>query len=314
MRILLTGIAGFIASHLGEKLLSMGHEVVGVDNFDKFYARDIKENNLKTVKSMPGFTFIEADLCDAAFWDSIASAKFDIIIHLAAKAGVRPSMADPVGYNNTNIIGTNNLLEFARKNKIERVIFASSSSVYGVNKNLPWSVDDKDLQPISIYAFSKISGEDLCRLYQRYFGLKITALRFFTVYGPRQRPDLAIHKFVKAIDRGEKIQLYGDGQTFRDYTYIDDIVSGIIGAVNYRSNEFEVFNLGNTHTVSLVKLVETIEELVGKKAIIEYLDEQPGDVPKTWSNIEKSQRLLGYDPKTDIRDGIAEFIKWYKAN
>lgn len=314
MRILLTGVAGFIGSHLNEKLLSLNHEVTGIDNFDRFYSRSIKEDNLKNALANPNFHFIEADLCDPNFGDSIPNKQFDIIIHLAAKAGVRPSMLDPLGYNNTNIVGTNHVLEFARHNNIKRVIFASSSSVYGVNPNLPWSVNDKDLQPISIYAFSKQSGEKLCELYQNHFGLNIIALRFFTVFGPRQRPDLAIHKFVKAIDKGEKITLYGNGNTFRDYTYIDDIVAGIMGAVAYQGTEFEIFNLGNTHTVSLMELVNTIEELMGTKANIEFMPEQPGDVPYTWSNVEKSRELLGYNPKTSIREGISKFIDWYKAS
>ena len=312
MKILLTGAAGFIGSHLAERLLSLGHQMVGLDNFDKFYARSIKEDNLKQASGNEHFTFIEADLCDPGLWNRLTTEHFDMIIHLAAKAGVRPSMMDPIGYNNTNIMGTSYLLEFARHNNVKKVIFASSSSVYGVNKNLPWRVEDKSLQPISIYASSKLSGEALCALYQQHFGLSIVAFRFFTVFGPRQRPDLAIHKFVKLIDKGQPIQLFGDGQTFRDYTYIDDIVSGILGALNFEHADFEIFNLGNTHTVSLIELVTIIEELLGKKAIIEYMPQQAGDVPYTWSNIEKSQELLGYNPQTSIREGIAKFIEWYK--
>jgi len=313
MKILLTGAAGFIGSHLSERLLAMGHEVTGIDNFDAFYSRSIKERNLLPAKKNESFKFIEADICDGHFWNGLTGNKFDAIIHLAAKAGVRPSMIDPVGYNMSNVVGTNYVLEFARNNNITKVLFASSSSVYGVNKNLPWSVDDKALQPISIYAFTKLSGENLCQLYQKYFGLKIIGLRFFTVFGPRQRPDLAIHKFVKAISNNEKVTLFGDGNTFRDYTYIDDIVSGIIGALNYESEDFEIFNLGNTHTVSLITLISTIEKLLDKKAIIEYLPEQQGDVPYTWSDIEKSKELLHYNPATGIEEGIEQFIQWYKS-
>lgn len=313
MNILLTGAAGFIGSHLAEKLLSLDHLVTGIDNFDKFYDRSIKENNLQVAKSHQNFTFVEDDICNPAFWAGIADKQFDIIIHLAAKAGVRPSMIDPVGYNNTNIMGTTHLLEYARNKKVPKVVFASSSSVYGVNKNLPWSVEDKDLQPISIYASSKLSGEALCGLYQQHFGVKIIALRFFTVFGPRQRPDLAIHKFVKAIDKGEAIPMFGDGQTFRDYTYIEDIVSGIVGAVNYNNDKFEIFNLGNTHTVSLTELIQVIEKLMQKKAIINQLPPQPGDVPYTWSNIEKSKQYLNYNPQTSIEEGIKKFISWYKS-
>ncbi len=313
MRIFLTGAAGFIGSHLSEKLLSLGHEVVGIDNFDPFYKRDVKEENLKVALQHPNFKFIEADLCDENFWAANTQKDFDMIIHLAAMAGVGPSMKKPFLYNQVNIMGTTYVLEFARLNNIKRVIFASSSSVYGINKNLPWSVEDPNLLPISIYAFTKISGENLCRLYNQHYGLNITALRFFTVYGPRQRPDLAIHKFVKAIDNGEKIQLFGNGQTFRDYTFIHDIVSGIIGAVNHQNEEFEVYNLGNTHTVSLIDLVNVIEDLLGKKANIEFMPEQAGDVPYTWANIDKSREKLGYNPQTSIRQGVQEFINWYKS-
>jgi len=313
MRILLTGAAGFIGSNLTDRLLDIGNEVVGLDNFDPFYARNIKENNLRTAHKNTRFSFIEGDICEEATWAAINGKDIDLIIHLAAKAGVRPSMEDPINYNRVNIMGTTYLLEFARKNKIKKVLFASSSSVYGVNENLPWRVDDKSLQPISIYASSKMAGEQLCNLYQQHFGLKIVGLRFFTVFGPRQRPDLAIHKFVKSIINGKRIQLFGTGHTFRDYTYIDDIVNGVIGAIGYESQKFELFNLGNSHTVSLLDLVKTIEEVLDKKAEIDFLPEQPGDVPYTWSDIEKSKQLLGYDPHTGIKEGIEKFINWYKS-
>ena len=312
MKILLTGVAGFIGSNLADKLLDFNYEVVGVDNFDNYYSRAIKKNNLLKAIDNSNFTLIEDNICNPEFWKSLSGIQFDMIIHLAAKAGVRPSMADPVGYNLTNVIGTTYLLEFAKSNKVRKVIFASSSSVYGVNKNLPWSVDDRNLQPISIYASSKISGEQLCYLYNLHYGINIVGLRFFTVFGPRQRPDLAIYKFVKLISNRQTVQMYGNGQTFRDYTYIDDIVNGIIGAVNYENKGFELFNLGNTHTVSLLSLVEIIEEVLGKKADIEFLAEQPGDVPYTWSDIEKSKKLLNYNPETGIKEGIERFVNWYK--
>lgn len=311
--VLLTGAAGFIGSSLLERLLQENYTVTGIDNFDKFYSREIKLNNLSASMSHPNFRFIEADICDEQLYDQLNDTRFDIVIHLAAKAGVRPSMMDPNGYNMANVMGTSRLLQFARNNKITRFVFASSSSVYGVNKNLPWKVTDKDLQPISIYASTKLAGEQLCSLYHRYFGLKVTALRFFTVFGPRQRPDLAIHKFVKTIDEGGTIPIYGNGQTFRDYTFIEDIVSGIMGAVNYDNEEFEIFNLGNTHTVSLTELIATIEDVMGKKATVAYLPEQMGDVPYTWSDIEKSQQMLGYDPRTNIKEGIAKFVNWYNT-
>ena len=313
MKILLTGAAGFIGSHVAEKLLAIGHHVIGVDNFDAFYSRGIKESNLSKALTNNNYKFIEADLCDEALWINEFLGDVDAIIHLAAKAGVRPSMIDPVAFNKTNILGTSYLLEFARKKGIIKIVFASSSSVYGVNENLPWSVDDKDLKPISVYAYSKQCGEKLCEFYHNFYHLKIVALRFFTVYGPRQRPDLAIHKFVRAIINGDKVTMYGNGNTFRDYTYIDDIVTGVISALNYDNKEFEIFNLGNTHTVSLIELVTIIEELLGKKADIEYLPEQPGDVPFTWSNTEKTQKLLNFAPKTDIKFGIGQFINWYKS-
>jgi UDP-glucuronate 4-epimerase len=311
--VLLTGAAGFIGSSLLEHLLQQQYTVTGVDNFDRFYSIDVKKKNLEAALAHPGFHFIESDICDPRLYEQLAGKQFDMVIHLAAKAGVRPSMIDPNGYNMANVMGTSYLLEFARNNNITRFIFASSSSVYGVNKNLPWSVDDKSLLPISVYASTKLAGEQLCALYHRYFGLKVIALRFFTVFGPRQRPDLAIHKFVKAIDEGGTIPLFGNGQTFRDYTFIDDIVSGIMGAVRYENDEFQIFNLGNTHTVSLTELLSTIEDVMGKKANVTYLPEQMGDVPYTWSNIEKSQELLGYNPQTNIREGISRFVNWYNS-
>ena len=313
MRILLTGCAGFIGSHVTDRLLAEKHEVIGVDNFDKFYNRNIKEGNIASALKDPNFTFYENDITESNFFHPFLHQKIDAIIHLADKAGVRPSMLDPIGYNNVNLMGTTHVFEYARQQGIQKVVFASSSSVYGVNKILPWSVDDKDLQPISIYAYSKQSGEKLCELYQEYFGLNITALRFFTVFGPRQRPDLAIHKFVRSISNDEQVTLYGTGQTFRDYTFIDDIVSGVIGALHYDNRQFEVFNLGNSHTVSLIDLIRIIEDLMGKKANIVHMPEQQGDVPYTWSNIEKSERMLGYQPKTDIREGISKFIEWYNG-
>ena len=312
MKIIVTGTAGFIGSHLTEMLLKNGHSVIGIDNFDKFYSKDIKLSNLSVSIKSENFSFYEADICDDAIWAKLMNEKVDLIVHLAAKAGVRPSMENPLEYNRANITGTNYVLEYARKSGVKKVVFASSSSVYGINKNLPWRVEEKELLPISIYAYSKQSAEKLCELYQMNFGLKIIALRFFTVFGPRQRPDLAIHKFVKAIDQNQPLTLYGNGQTFRDYTYIDDIVSGIIGAITYESDQFEVFNLGNTHTVSLIDLITTIEEVTGKKANIHYGPEQAGDVPYTWSNIEKSQQLLGYNPRTSIKEGITNFVNWYK--
>ncbi len=312
MRILVTGACGFIGSSLTDFLLEQKHEVVGIDNFDDFYSRKIKESNIAQALKNPGFRFFELDICSRDAWEKLSTHGIDTIIHLAAKAGVRPSMEKPVEYNEVNIIGTHLMLEFARKQGIKKILFASSSSVYGVNKNLPWSVNDTNLLPISIYAFSKLTGEQLCRYYHENFGLHITVLRFFTVIGPRQRPDLVIHKFVKAISEDREITLFGNGNTFRDYTFIGDIVAGIVGALTYESQGYEIFNLGNSHTVGLLELVATIEDLLGKKARITYLPEQKGDVPYTWSDIQKTTELLNFHPKTDVREGISKFIDWYK--
>ena len=312
MKILVTGACGFIGSSLVDFLLAAKHEVVGIDNFDDFYSRQIKESNIRGAKGHTNFKFLELDICAKSTWEKLSSFHFDAIIHLAAKAGVRPSIEKPIEYNEVNIIGSHRMLEFAKKQGIKKIIFASSSSVYGVNKNLPWSVADASLQPISIYAFSKLTGEQLCRYYHENFQLNITVLRFFTVIGPRQRPDLVIHKFVKSILQDKEITLFGQGNTFRDYTFIGDIVAGIVSALNYEHTGFEMFNLGNTHTVGLLELVQIIEELLDKKAKITYLPEQQGDVPYTWSDIGKTTELLNYHPATNIKEGISKFIDWYK--
>lgn len=309
-KILVTGGAGFIGSTLVQSLLKDGHSLIVVDNFDKFYSRQVKEGNIKEFKDHPAVQFMEADILDPALYERLTSESIDVIVHLAAKAGVRPSIADPMGYQDVNVKGTQALMEFARQKKIVQFVFASSSSVYGVNKNIPWSEDDHVLQPISPYASTKVSGELLGHVYSHLFGIRFLALRFFTVYGPRQRPDLAIHKFSRSILAEEPISFFGDGSTRRDYTYIDDIISGIRGAIDYNNSMYEVVNLGNNQMVSLSEMIEVLEETFGKKAIINRLPEQPGDVPVTCATIKKAKELFGYEPATSFREGIQKFKKW----
>ena len=298
MKLLLTGCAGFIGSHLLERLLKDGHSVIGVDNFDPFYSRAIKNRNLEYIDS-DHFELIEADLADLSTYTKIeflsGEEAIDGIIHLAAKAGVRPSIEDPVGYQRANVIATQYLLEFAKKQAIKQFVFASSSSVYGVNPNVPWREDDFVLEPISPYASTKVSGELMGHVYSKLFGIRFLALRFFTVYGPRQRPDLAINKFVRLISEGKPIPVFGDGSTRRDYTYIDDIIEGIIGALHYEKSDYKIFNLGNDQTVTLAEMIKVIEEVLGKTATIDRQPEQPGDVPQTWADISKSKEELNFN-------------------
>ena len=314
-KILVTGGAGFIGSHLTEKLLLEGHFVVVVDNFDPFYSSQIKQNNINGCINNENFRLVNADITHAEnFEKSLEPYSFDIIIHLAAKAGVRPSILDPLSYQNTNVGGTQNLLEYARKMKINKFIFASSSSVYGINPKIPWSESDNVLMPISPYASTKISGELLGHVYSHLYGINFIALRLFTVYGPRQRPDLAIYKFVNNIQNGKPILLYGDGSTFRDYTYVDDIVSGIISSISYNNSDFEIFNLGNNSSVKLTDLINTIENVFHQKAVILKKPMQPGDVPGTFADISKAQKLLGYHPDTNLYSGLEKFRDWYQAS
>jgi UDP-glucuronate 4-epimerase len=313
MNILLTGCAGFIGSHTLEKLISKGHSVVGVDNFDPFYSRTVKNHNLANITS-ENFELIEGDLADLETYSKInfinGENSFDAIIHLAAKAGVRPSIEDPLGYQRANVIATQNLLEFAKEHSIKQFVFASSSSVYGVNPNVPWKESDLVLQPISPYASTKVSCELMGHVYSKLFGIRFLGLRFFTVYGPRQRPDLAINKFMNLIRDGKPIPVFGDGSTRRDYTYIDDIVSGIIGALHYDQSNYEIFNLGNDETVTLSQMIETIESVLAKKAEIDRQPEQPGDVPQTWADIGKARDLLNFNPKTSFQEGIVLYANF----
>ncbi len=317
MNILITGAAGFIGSNLGELLIA-DNKITGIDNFDPFYGRNIKENNLKNLRNNPNFTFYEADILNSGALDStFAGRSIDAIIHIAAKAGVRPSIANPAEYAMVNYNGTVNMLEMAKRYEIQTFIFASSSSVYGNNRKVPFSETDPVDNPISPYAASKKAAELICHSYAKLNDMKIACLRFFTVYGPRQRPDLAIAKFTKLIGMGEEIPFYGDGSSQRDYTFIDDITSGVAGCLNWLESQpdstYEIFNLGNNNRVSLRRLVELIENGLGKKAIIRQMPMQPGDVNVTYANISKAHRTFGYGPKTLIEDGIPKYIEYYKG-
>jgi len=335
MKILLTGCAGFIGSHTLNRLLADGHTVVGVDNFDPFYPRALKQANIEAHLENDRFELIEADLAEPETYTKIkflaeslpnqqSASKnlksgvkklplFDAIIHLAAKAGVRPSIEDPAGYQRANVIATQNLLEFAKEQGIQQFVFASSSSVYGENPNVPWSEAHDVSGPISPYASTKVSCELLGHVYSHLYGIRVLGLRFFTVYGPRQRPDLAINKFVRLIEAGKPIPVFGDGSTRRDYTFIEDIVEGILGALHYDKTQYEVVNLGNDQTVTLSEMIETIEEVVGKKATINRMPQQPGDVPQTWADVSKASKLFGYKPTITFKEGVGKFYDWWKG-
>jgi UDP-glucuronate 4-epimerase len=277
----------------------------------------LKAANIAAHPDHSGFELLEADLADLKTYQKlkfiVGKEPVDAIIHLAAKAGVRPSIEDPVGYQRANVIATQNLLEFAKDEGIKQFVFASSSSVYGVNPNVPWSEKHDVSGPISPYASTKVSCELLGHVYSHLYGIRFLGLRFFTVYGPRQRPDLAINKFVRLIEAGEPIPVFGDGSTRRDYTFIEDIVEGIIGSLHYDKTPYEVINLGNDQTVTLSQMIETIEEVVGKKAIIDRQPEQPGDVPQTWADVSKAGKIFGYKPTISFKAGVTEFYKWQKA-
>lgn len=308
---LVTGGAGFIGSHLSQALLAAGHEVVVFDDFNDYYDPATKENNLAGV----GVEIVRGDIRDDALVVRTFKAHdFAGVFHLAARAGVRPSIADPRLYFSTNMDGTLNLLEACRSHGVRDFIFASSSSVYGVNSKVPFAERDLIERTISPYAATKIAGEQMCSNYAHLFGLRCMCLRFFTVYGPRQRPDLAISKFTSAILEGKPIDRYGDGSTARDYTYVEDIVSGIVSAARYTENSsFEIFNLGGSATTTLNELIALTEDAVGKKAMIRQLPDQPGDVPRTFADVSKARELLGYEPRTPIKAGIAKYVEWVRA-
>lgn len=312
MAILVTGAAGFIGSSLCDALLKQGTDVIGIDNFDGFYAREIKEDNLKNCFQHNNFKFYEADLTDIKALEKLfENNQICQVVHLAAKAGVRPSIEHPLDYCQTNIIGSMNILEMMRRHNINKLVFASSSSVYGNCRADIFSEDLKINEPISPYAASKSALEQFIYTYCKLFNLQAVCLRFFTVYGPRQRPDLAIHKFTRLIDEGKAIPMFGDGSSKRDYTYIDDIVSGICAAINYTQTPYEIINLGGGEPVNLRQMIAMIEKHLGKKAIIDHLPSQPGDVDKTAADIRKAQKLLRYEPHTNFEQGIQKFIAWY---
>ncbi|MBV6497828.1 MAG: UDP-glucose 4-epimerase [Prosthecobacter sp.] len=313
MNILVTGGAGFIGSHTVERLLaSGGHQVTILDSFNDYYNPAIKRANVAALAGRA--EVIEGELTDTALvGKSFEEGRFDAVIHLAARAGVRPSIAQPELYIDTNIKGTFNLLEAARRTGCGHFVFASSSSVYGVNKKVPFSEEDPILQTISPYAMTKMAGEQMCSNYSHLYGIRTISLRFFTVYGPRQRPDLAISKFTRLIEDGLPIDKYGDGTTARDYTFISDIVDGIIGALNHRSGPIcDIFNLGGSQTVTLNDLIATIESAVGRKAQINQLPDQPGDVPLTSADVSKASRQLNFKPTTTIAQGVPKYVEWFR--
>jgi UDP-glucuronate 4-epimerase len=311
--VLVTGGAGFIGSHLVDALLEKQWSVTTFDNFDPFYDPTMKRRNIRSHGTNSRWTLAKGDLRDMTGMRSSLRGDFDVIVHLAAKAGVRPSIDDPIGYQAVNVDGTQNLLELARELHVKQIVFASSSSVYGVNPRTPWSEDDHVLRPISPYASTKISGELLGHVYSHLYGIRFLALRFFTVFGPRQRPDLAIHKFARLMLEGKPIPLYGDGSTKRDYTYIDDVIQGVCAAIEYTATPYEVINIGNNQTVTLLEMIAGLEEVLDVRATINRLPNQPGDVPETWARVDKARALLGYEPKTSYRDGIVRFAEWLLA-
>ena len=316
-RILLTGGAGFIGSHVAEALLQRRAHLTIVDSLHDFYSPDWKKENLEEIRRNGDFEFHQVDICDGPrLRDVISKARPEQVIHLAARAGVRPSISEPGAYVDVNVGGTVNLLELCREYGVGKFIFGSSSSVYGATARAPFSEDQVELRPISPYAATKLAGEMLCYTYAHLHQLPVVCLRFFTVYGARQRPDLAIHKFTALIESGKAIPVFGTGTTGRDYTYVDDIVAGVLAAAEYNppgDAPFDVFNLGNSHPVKLSELVALLEHATGKKAICEQKPPQPGDVPLTWADISKAGRLLGYRPATSLEAGLQRFVAWYRA-
>jgi len=314
--VLVTGGAGFIGSHLVERLLGMGRRVVVIDDFCDFYDPSIKRRNVALVKDNPGYTLREGDICDQTFMGNVfrageAEGPFDCVVHLAAMAGVRPSIEHPRHYNDVNINGTMNVLECCRAYGRPRLVFGSSSSVYGVNTKVPFSEDDRVEKAISPYAATKLANEVMCHTYHHLYSFPVVCLRFFTVYGPRQRPEMAIAKFIRLVEAGDEVPMFGDGTSRRDYTYCDDIVDGILASMKLDCG-FEVINLGNSRTVELRELIALIEAATGKTARIKQLPSQPGDVPITYADIGKAKRLFGYSPNYPIERGIERAVAWYR--
>lgn len=314
--LLITGGAGFIGSHLVDRLLATDVEhITVIDDFNDFYDPSIKRANITEHLKDPRYALSEVDIRDQPSLEQVFKTNnFDCVVHLAARAGVRPSLTEPQLYTETNINGTLNLLELARQNNIKQFVFGSSSSVYGINAKVPFSEDDPIRQPISPYAATKGAGELLCHTYSHLYGLRCICLRFFTVYGPRQRPDLAIHKFARLISDNKPIPVFGDGTTRRDYTYVDDIIDGVVSAMSYDQSDYEVINLGESRTVELRELISLLEKELDAHAVIERQPPQPGDVPQTFADITKARKLLGYNPQTQIEEGIHKFVGWFRGN
>jgi UDP-glucuronate 4-epimerase len=316
MRILITGAAGFIGSHLAERLVARGDEVVGFDSFDPFYPRATKEKNLAVLRGEARFAFFEGDIRDvAALGRAFGGGRFDVVVHLAALAGVRPSLAEPARYADVNLVGTQRVIDAARAVDVRRFVFASSSSVYGGDSEPPFKESDLCLEPLSPYAATKRAGELMLSTAHHLYGLDVSCLRFFTVYGPRQRPDLAIHKFGRLIEAGKRIALFGDGSTSRDYTFIEDIVDGVAAAIDEAvlAPGFRIYNLGGSRTTTLLGLVELLGQALGKKPIVEWQPEQPGDMKRTLADLTLSGRALGYAPKVSIEEGIVRFVDWLRT-
>jgi UDP-glucuronate 4-epimerase len=311
-RVLVTGAAGFIGSSLTDALLARGDEVVGVDNFNSYYDPAVKRRNIEQARGMDRFTLHEADIRDEGAINTVFSdVQPEVVVHLAARAGVRPSLQDPNLYHRVNVIGGQHILDACREHKPSHLVFASSSSVYGGSVDVPFRETDPVMTPVSPYAATKRMNELQAHVYQHVYGVRTTMLRFFTVYGPRQRPDMAIHKFVKMILNGESIPMFGDGSTLRDYTYIDDIIDGVVRCVD-RPFDYEIFNLGESHTTSLKELIALIEKHTGAKAEIDRQPMQPGDVVTTYANVDHAKDKLGYDPRFTMDQGIARFVDWYR--
>ena len=319
MKILLTGAAGFIGSHLAERLCGRGDRVTGFDNFDPFYPREVKERNLAGLFSRKDFELVEGDLTDPHDVDQAfaVAGPVDTVVHLAALAGVRPSIASPGRYWNVNVNGTLHLLHACRERGVKRIVFASSSSVYGLDSDVPFSEFDPCGHPMSPYAATKRAGELMAFNHHHLYGATMTCLRFFTVYGPRQRPDLAIHKFTRLIDAGQPIELFGDGSTSRDYTWIDDILDGVVAAIDQQARDprtaYRIYNLGGSRPTTLAELVDRISVALGKQAIIERKPEEPGDMKHTLADVDLAQGDLGYSPKVSIDAGIPRFVAWWRS-
>ncbi|MBU1205970.1 MAG: GDP-mannose 4,6-dehydratase [Proteobacteria bacterium] len=311
MNCLVTGGGGFIGSHLVERMLAEGNRVIGLDNFDNFYDPALKRRNLTRALQNPKFRLVEGDLRDEGILEKVfREEKIEIVAHLAARAGVRPSIQNPLLYADVNIRGTLNLLEACKKHGVRRLVFASSSSVYGNNPKVPFAEEDPVDNPISPYAATKKAGELICHTYHHLYEIDVACLRYFTVYGPRQRPEMAIHQFTRLIHQGKKVALFGDGSSRRDYTYIDDAIAGTMGAL-IKEHGYEIYNIGESQTISLAELIQAIEQRVGKRARVEYLPAQPGDVERTYADIRKASERLDYRPQTKIQEGLDRFLRWY---